>query len=201
MSKRKLKKLLMQADLVEVIIMTTSLSQQPIAAIGKTEQLLHTIRKTPLFCQLIPQEAGVGLPIPVRKNKQVYAIIPCFEFTATKEQGKTLIFPPLATITVNWANQVPVEYIDLRFRNPAPELQWQGQIGTFPHDAIAGMTKREYLEQRSQLLIMYDEMFINLENDGKFSDEWNLKFRQLFSTLIEPSLISYYRVLGNQFIA
>ena len=167
--------------------------------LGQTELLLKDIRKTPLFTQVIPLESGIGLPIPLRKNQKVYAIIPCFEFTATKEKGKTLIFPTLATITVNWENQRLVEYVDLRFRNPAPNLQWEGEIGTFPHDAVGVMTRGEYLEKRRQLLEMYDEMFINL-NDGKsFTSSWNQKFKELFSTLLETPLIPYYRVLGEKF--
>jgi hypothetical protein len=176
--------------------MVTQLQEQDLC---QTEKLLKDLRKTPLFTQVIPLEAGIGLPIPLRKNNKVYAILPCFEFAATQEKGKTLIFPPLATITVNWETQKLVEYIDLQFRNPAPDLQWEGSIGTFPHDAVAAMTRKEYLEKRRQLLEMYDELFAKLKNNEKFAVDWNQKFRELFSTLIEPPLITYYRALGNKF--
>lgn len=110
-----------------------------------------------------------------------------------------MIFPPIATITVNWENILLVEYVDFRFRNPASDLKWQGSIGMFPHDAVATMTKKEYLEKRQQLFNMYDEMFTKLKNNEKFSAEWSQRFKNLFSTLIEPPLIPYYRVLGSKF--
>jgi hypothetical protein len=179
--------------------MTIPLAQKPKETLGKTEEFLQTIRQTPLFRQLIPVEAGIGLPIPLRKEGKVYAVLPCFGFAPTAQKGQTIIFPPFATITVNWANQVPVEYVNLRFRNPAPELQWEGQVGTFPHPAVAKMTLGEYKEKRRELLGMYDEMFEMLGSDTSFSSEWITRFSVLLRTLIEPSLEPYYRVLGAKF--
>lgn len=175
--------------------MTTQLETQQLC---QTEKLLKNIRKTPLFMQLIPQEAGIGLPIPLRRNNKVYAILPCFGFKPV-EKGKTLLFPPFAKITVQWSNQLPVEYVNLHFNNPAPELQWSGEIGTYPHDAVAGMTIGEYKAKRQELMQMYDEMFAALENSSGLSPDFKQQFRDLFSTLIEPSLVSYYQVLGAKF--
>jgi hypothetical protein len=175
--------------------MTTQLKTQQLC---QTEKLLKNIRKTPLFMQLIPQEAGIGLPVPLRRNNKVYAILLCFGFNAI-EKGQTRLFPPFAEITVQWSNQLPVEYINLHFNNPAPELQWSGEIGTFPHDAVAGITIGEYQVKRKELLLMYDEMFTALENAGGLSSDFKQQFRDLFSTLIEPALIPYYRVFGAKF--
>lgn len=179
--------------------MTTPLAQKPRETLGKTEELLQSIRQTPVFRQLIPLEAGIGLPIPLRKEGKVYAILPCFGFAPTAQKGQTKIFPPFATITVNWANQVPVEYVNLRFRNLAPELQWEGEIGIFPHPSVAKMTLSEYKEKRRELLAMYDEMFKMLGSDTGFSSEWIDRFSVLLRTLLEPSLEPYYRVLGAKF--
>ncbi|XZF65671.1 MAG: hypothetical protein ACSI46_13715 [Gloeotrichia echinulata DVL01] len=181
--------------------MTNTIPKQAIETVGKTAELLLKIRQTPLFRQLIPQEAGIGFPIPLRKEGKVYAILPCFGFTPSAQKGQTAIFPPFATITVNWANQVPVEYVNFSFRNPAPELQWSGQIGTFPHPAVANMTVEQYKEKRHQLLAMYDEMFAALEQNNSFSSEWIDEFSELLSTLLEPALKPYYRVLGTKFCA
>lgn len=180
--------------------MTTQLETQQLS---QTEKLLKNIRKTPLFMQLIPQEAGIGLPIPLRRKideeMKVYAILPCFGFNPV-EKGRTKLFPPFAKITVQWSNKVPVEYVNLHFNNPAPkELHWSGEIGTYPHDAVAGMTIGEYKTKRRELMQMYDEMFTALENNSSLSQEWKQQFSSLFSTLIEPSLIPYYRVFGAKF--
>ncbi|MGL6342801.1 MAG: hypothetical protein ACRC80_27135, partial [Waterburya sp.] len=175
--------------------MTTQLETQQLC---QTEKLLKNIRKTPLFMQLIPQEAGVGLPIPLRRNNKVYALLPCFGFKPV-EKGKTLLFPPFAKITVQWSNQLPVEYVNLHFNNPAPELQWSGEIGTYPHDAVAEMTIGEYKAKRQELMQMYDEMFAALENSSGLSPDFKQQFSDLFSTLIEPPLIPYYQVFGEKF--
>ena len=166
--------------------------------LSKTEELLQNIRQTPLFRQLIPQEAGIGLPIPLRKQGKVYAILPCFGFTPS-EKGKTAIFPPFAIITIDWQNQIPVEYVNLRFRYPETEFKWDAQVGIFPHPSVAEMTIGEYKEKRREVLVMYDKMFENLESDASFSSEWINEFSELLNTLIEPSLVPYYRIFGSKF--
>jgi hypothetical protein len=174
------------------------LSQSSIRTLGKTEQLLQTIRKMPLFRQLVPQESGIGFPIPIRRDGKVYATFPCFGFIPVA-QGQTTLFPPFSIITINWANQVPVEYVNLRFRSPAPELQWNGEIGSFPHAAISGMSVADYEQHRHQLLALYDELFDNLSSGALFSIDWNDRFSILFSLLLEPPLEPYYRILSPKF--
>ena len=166
--------------------------------LNKTAQLMKDIRKTSLFHQLIPQEAGVGWPIPLRKDGKVYIILPFFGLTATPQE-KNKLFPPFATITLDWSNLVPVEYVNLRFRNPAPELNWEKEVGTFPHPAIQQMTVKQYEEKRQELLGMYDEMLEMLAQNNPFPSQWNEKFSQLLRSLIEPSLEPYYRALGGKF--
>ena len=174
---------------------TLMTEEQP--QLGKTELLLKNVRKMPIFRQLIPQESGVGWPIPLRKDGKVYITLPFYG--CTPQKGQTLLFPPFATLTLNWANLIPVEYVNLRFRNPAPNLNWEGQIGTFPHPAIAQITRGEYLDKRRELLGMYDEMLDSLSQNNPFTPEWNQHFSQNLRLLIEPSLEPYYRVLGEKF--
>lgn len=164
-----------------------------------TEQILTDIRKTPIFQQLIPQEAGVGWPIPLRKANKVYVTLPFFGFTPTAEKGKTKLFPPFATITLNVSSQVPVEYVNLRFSNPSPDLNWEGEVGTFPHPAVVQMTVREYQEQKQLLFAMYDQMFDMLAHGSTFPPEWSTRFGNLLRTLMEPSLEPYYRALSPKF--
>lgn len=167
--------------------------------LSQTEHLMKQIRKTPLFRQLIPQEAGIGWPIPLRKEGKVYLTLPIFGYTPTTEKGNTKLFPPLATITLDWSNRVPVEYVNLRFRNPAPELTWSGEVGTFPHPAVAQITRGQYQELRRELLGMYDEMLELLSQKSAFAPEWCQRFGELLRLLIEPSLEPYYRALNPKF--
>ena len=166
---------------------------------SKTEQLMKEIRRQPIFRQLIPMEAAVGWPIPVRRDGAVYVTLPFYGYSRTKEKGRTMLYPPLATITLAWSNQKPVEYVNLRFRNPQPALKWDAQVGVFPHSAVAGLTVGQYLEKRGELLAMYDEMLETLAGGGGFSDEWTARFGALLRRLMEPSLEPYYRALAPGF--
>lgn len=179
---------------------TTSVNSDTKQQMGRTEQLIKAIRKTPMFRENIPMEAAIGLPIPLRKAGKLYLILPCYG-ALPKVEDNIPLYPPFATITVDWSSQIPVEYINLRKNNPAPELQWSEQVGTFPHEAIRNMKVKEYIEKRRELLAMYDEMFDILSGDNSFSQEWTSRFRSLLSILIEPSLEPYYRALAPKFFS
>jgi len=165
------------------------------------EDLMADVRKMPLFRQLVPMEAGVGWPIPLRKGGKVYVIFPFFGFGRTASQNKTVLSPPFATLTVTWSNWVVVEYVNLRFRHPWPEGQWEEQVGEFPHEAVAHLTVQQYREKRHELLTMYDEMLDRLEQGDTFDPAWQTRFGQLLRLLMEPSLEPYYRALGPKFFS
>ena len=101
--------------------------------------------------------------------------------------------------TSSRSNRVPVEYQNLRFRNPWPEGDWTARVGTFPHPAVAQMKVSEYRRKREELYAMYDEMFEKLAGGGEFSAEWTARFTELLRLLVEPSLEPYYRALGPKF--
>jgi hypothetical protein len=168
-----------------------------------TEQAMAEIRKMPLFRQLVPMEAAIGWPMPLRKEQngitKVYVTFPFFGMTPKPDKGLTILYPPFATLTVDWATLVPVEYVSLRFNNPWPEERWEGEVGTFPHPAVASMTTAEYKIKRSELLAMYDEMFSRLGQNQPFPAEWKTRFSNLLRLLMEPSLEPYYRALAPKF--
>lgn len=171
-----------------------------------TATLLEEIRKTSIFRQLVPQEAGIGWPIPLRKamppdnQKYVFITLPFYGFARTPQSGETALYPPFATLTLDWSNQVPVEYVNLRFRNPWTEGQWSTErVGTFPHSTIAHLSVSQYLERRNELLAMYDVLFNALANDEGLSPEWCTSFSNLLRQLMEPALEPYYRALGPKF--
>lgn len=166
---------------------------------SKTEQLMKDVRKTSVFRALIPMEAEVGLPIPLLKNGKVYAKLPFYRADYQPDNRRTVLYPPLAVITLDWSSRKPVEYFDLGFRNPQPELEWEKVVGTFPHEAVAQMTGTQYMEKRNELLSMYDELFDKMARGENPAAEWNEHFGQILQTLIEPPLEPYYRALGPNF--
>lgn len=168
---------------------------------SRTEQLMQDIRKMPIFHQLVPMEAGIGWPMPRRAGGQVYVTLPFYGFLWTPEQRSWTLFPPISTITVQWSNLVPVEYVDLRYSRPWPEGQGDSPVGTFPHDAVAALTREQYEQDRSELLTMYDELFDTLVLNKALPPFWNRRFGQLLRRFLEPALEPYYRGLAPKFFA
>jgi hypothetical protein len=166
---------------------------------NRTEQLMENVRKMPIFRQLVPQEAGIGWPIPLHKGGKAYVTLPFFGYTPGLQESSTKLFPPFAIMTFEWSNLMPVEYVNLRFRNPWPEGQWEGQVGTFPHPAVSHIKVTEYKARRSELLAMYDEMFDTLDLGESLPPFQARRFGQLLRLLMEPALEPYYRALSPQF--
>jgi hypothetical protein len=162
--------------------------------------LVQDIRKTPIYRQLIPLEAQVGWPIPLRRKKRVLVTLPFFSIERISSNQQNRLYPPFATITLDWSNQVPVEYVDLRFRHPWPqETNWEQPVGAFPHPAVAELSVGQYEELRTKLLTMYDHLMETLSENKALSDDWKKEFSLLLRILMEPSLEAYYRSLGQNF--
>lgn len=166
---------------------------------SRMEAMLIQVRRTPVFRSLVPAEAGIGWPIPLRRNGEAYVRLPLFGQQPTGRRGASAeLYPPFATLTLAWSNAKPVEYVDLRFSRPWPAEQAQGPVGTFPHDAVRG-TVSDYRRERSQLLAMYDEFLEHLASDEPMPSAFLDQFAARLRKLIEPDLEPYYRILGPKF--
>jgi hypothetical protein len=161
--------------------------------------LMEDIRKTPIYRQVIPLEANIGWPIPSRRKKRVFVMFPFFSVEHILTSKETRLYPPFATITLDWLSQVLVEYVDLRYRNLWPETNWEDPIGVFPHPAVAEFSKGQYEKLRAKLLTMYDHLMETLNKNMALTPEWKTEFSLLLRILVEPSLESYYRSLGQNF--
>ena len=164
---------------------------------SRTAALMRGIRTTAAFRQLVPMEAGVGHPLPERRDGRVQLVLPFFGMPRARERGAVPLHPPFATMTLDWHTARVVNYRDL-----TTEGLWDTHepVGTFPHDAVAAMRRSEYLDHRERLYAMYDEMFPRLETNDQFEPSWTEAFSAHFGTLMEPSLLPYYRRLGSGFI-
>jgi len=167
---------------------------------SRTEQLTRDIRKTALFRQQVPQEAGVGWPMPFRgQDGAVYVTLLFFSYAPDPAAGTTKIFPPLAVITVDWERWRTVEYLDLRYRHPWPDDQSEKQAGVFPHPAVAELTVAEYRKLRSELLGAYDELLGHLAAGTTPPLSFTARFGEQLRVLMEPGLEPYYRQLSPSF--
>jgi len=171
---------------------------------SQTGTLLHEVRQMPLFRQLVPMEAGIGWPIPVRKldgegRRRVYLRLPMYGYRPTPERGQgAILYPPFAVVTLRWDTGRPVEYLDLAYTQPWPVSAHPEPVGTFPHDAVRG-SRGNYIADRERLLWLYDEMAEYLQAGQGFSADWIESFSGLLRRLVEPGLLPYYRILGGKF--
>lgn len=167
--------------------------------IGRTEQLTRDVRKMPLFRQLVPQEAGVGWPMPFRKANGVYVTLLFFGYGQDPDSGSTAVYPPFSMVTVDWANWRAMEYLDLRYRHPWPDDQCTARAGTFPHQAVAGLSVAEYRERRTEMFSAYDEILGHLVSGTEVPADLGMRFGERLRVLMEPGLELYYRALSPQF--
>jgi hypothetical protein len=169
------------------------------AGAANTERLLEELRSSPLFRQLVPMEAGIGWPIPLRRNGKVYLTLPLFSFGVARGDGNRIeLHPPFASVTVAWATGRPVKYVSFAYERPWPEVP-AGPVGVFPHDAIATLSIGEYRERRAELLGLYDGLCTALAGGEAFSAERSARFSELLRLMVEPSLEPFYRALGKSF--
>ena len=158
------------------------------------ENVLNKIREHPVFRSLVPMEAGIGWPVPIRRNGCVYLCIPAFGLQQAIGDNPVLLYPPLATITVSWPNSVVVEYVNLRWKKLWSEEEFAKPTGTFPHPEIANLKLAQYNEMRTRLLKYYDSMLnATMDETGKS------EFKKLLSQMMEPTLLPYYRKLFPKF--
>ncbi|MEV0937416.1 hypothetical protein ACIBMX_46405 [Streptomyces phaeochromogenes] len=172
--------------------------------VPRSEALSRELRRSPLFHQLVPMESGIGwpLPVPVLQDgvPRVYMRLPLFVLRPDPAGGADL-FPPFATVTLDWATGRLVEYTDLRFKEPhRSRAQWSKPVGRFPHPAVEGLTTAAYRELRTHLFGLYDELFHELGRGRQPDDGWAGQFGQLLGRLLEPSLTPYYRQLAPKFL-
>lgn len=170
---------------------------------SRTASILRDLRRTPLFRALVPMEAAVGWPIPIPRHREgktsVFMKIPLYGMRPSPEKGiAAYLFPPFATMTLEWRSLTTVEYVNLRYATSWPESAWQEPVGTFPHEA-ARTTVGEYKAWREELLGRYDELFEMLAAGREPGDAWSAPFAALLRRLIEPALEPYYRELAPRF--
>lgn len=161
---------------------------------SRTGRLMQEVRRTPLFHQLVPMEAGIGWPIPVRRRPGVYLRLPLFG--TARHEGRTRLYAPFAVVTLDHATARPVEYQHLGFTRPFMPVTPPEPVGEFPHDAVRG-TMGDYGKARERLLECYDGLFASLRDDGPFVEAE--EFTELLGRLVEPALLPYFRALGTKF--
>lgn len=162
------------------------------------ENIIKEVRNSPVFQELVPMEAVSGWTIPFKRDERVYLRIP---FYRTKNEGKgnTLLYPPMAIITVDCSSKIVVEYLNTKFKSPWSEGDWETEVGSFPHEAIARMTVGEYKECKQKLMQLYNEIVKCLMDGSKLNKDTHNEFMKLLNLLVEPGLKPFYKAIGPKF--
>jgi hypothetical protein len=173
-------------------------------AVPRSEALCRELRRSRVFHQLVPMESGIGWPLPVVTVQdgapRVYARMPLFALRPDPAGGAD-VFPPFATVSADWSTGRLVEYTDLRFKEPyRSRREWSRPVGRFPHPAVAGLTTVAYLDLRTRLFGLYDELFDELARGRHPAGGWSMEFGSLLGRLLEPALTPHYRQLAPKFL-
>jgi hypothetical protein len=166
-------------------------------ASSRTGALMHEVRRMPLYRQLVPAEAGVGWPLARQRADRPYVALPFFGMPPSATPGESQLYPPFATITLDWQTGKPVSYTDLHASALWPPVTVP--VGTFPHDEIRRLTRGQYLELREELLRLCDQVLGSFAGLARFPPESAARYRKLWRVLMEPSLEPYYRHLAPGF--
>jgi hypothetical protein len=167
---------------------------------SKIERLRGDLRRMPLFRQLVPMEAGIGWPVPLRREGKVYLTFPLFSFGVGRgEVARIELRPPFAAVTLSWATGRPVKYVTFAFERPWQDGASNEPAGVFPHEAVRDFTIETYRRHTAELFALYDALCASLAGEGAFGAEQGARFSELLRLLVEPPLEPYYRALGPKF--
>lgn len=165
----------------------------------RTGLLARELRRMPIARQLLPMEAGCGWPIPIVRDEKAYVKFVFFGYRPVHGKDVTaVVFPPSHTVTLDWITGRPVEFVNLRYNNPEPKLDWESQAGTFPHDAVAG-SKSRYVADRQRAYELYDRLLNATAGGTAPASEDTAELAALLQKLVEPALAPYYEAIAPVF--
>ncbi|MER5869769.1 hypothetical protein [Streptomyces sp. NPDC002044] len=169
----------------------------------RTGALMRDLRRTALFRSLLPMEANIAWPIPLRRpdgdgRSAVFLRFALFAGDRDPSGRGVLVRPPFATLTVARRTGRIVEYADLRFTRPWPATVADAPVGRFPGEGLPA-TVGEYKQLRHRLLTRYDELLDALDTGRSLPAEAARDFSELLGLLVEPGLEPYLRALGPGF--
>jgi hypothetical protein len=162
--------------------------------------MVEALRRTPMYRQLVPMEAVTGWPWPLRgADGALHLAVPLLGARVGPGGGPATLRPPFARITVRWRTGLPVEYVDHRFSNPWPEADWTAPCGSFPHAALEGLGRGDYLTLVARAYALLDEAFDALEARAPVPPALDAELASLLRRLVHPGLAPFYLALAPGF--
>jgi hypothetical protein len=159
-------------------------------------EFLNALNKGGVRKYLLPMEMASGWPSVVIKSGQLCVVVPFFR-TQRVENGKSLLYPLMYTMTLTWPNAKMVEFSALRYNKEYRAVDFSKPVGIYPHDAAKDFQKNEYTVKRDKLFGMYDELISCVLDKNDFAGIEEMK--KLFQLLMEPSLYPMYLNISGKF--
>lgn len=149
---------------------------------------------------VLPLGYGAGLPMLKMMDGKLCLQVLYWKCVVTGEKNKNLIYPARYVLSFSLPELKVVESLDLIKAEKFKAVEFDKPVGIFPHEALRGLNKKQYIELRKGLYKALD-MLVQNELDGIKDEVVEQEVAKAFTRLLEPSLKPIYQLLNSQFIA
>lgn len=147
--------------------------------------------------EMIPMGINAGWPAISIRSQRICVTIPYFKTGILEPNDKTPIFPIRYCLTTVWPYTKIVEFFDLKFMKDFSNYDFDQPIGTFRHEALQSVGRKEYFAMRDELLSYYDELISCVVEKRPFGRQ--ARMAELMQILVEPSLKPMYQSINKSF--
>lgn len=165
-----------------------------------TSEFIKNIKNCEFLRQSgMPMGYVPGLPIMCILNNTLCLKIPFLKYKTTGQVDKTQVFSIRYVVTVIIPEGIIAGFEDLSLNPRFEKVDFNSPIGFFRHDAIKQYDKNGYRELREMLYSEYDKVINHLTQATPYTSSDDISFKKLLNTLIEPSLLPFYKVIDPTF--
>lgn len=150
-------------------------------------------------CCKMAQGYVYGYPVLQVKNDMLCLLLPFLKYKVTGKPDGTLVFPIRYSVTMELPEERFVGFSNYEFDERFSKVNFNKAIGTFRHDAIKDLNKKEYDAKRAELFTYYDKLANSLVSGTEFTKEDDDTLREMLQMLVEPSLLPIYKALDKDF--
>lgn len=162
--------------------------------------VLQSLKTDPFVLHAeMPMSYVTGLPILQILNDQLCLCVPFLQYRPTGQVDRTLVYPIRYTVTISVPEFKPLAFMDLAIDPRFGNVDFNKPVGTFRHDAIKHLNKKEYDAQRKALLQQYDKVIRALLLGEAYDEKDEETMCRLMQMLAEPGLYPIYRALDEDF--
>lgn len=159
-------------------------------------QLIRSFNRGEFRRKSIPQELVSGWPAIRRLGKTLCVTIPYY--ARGRAEDKTILYPLYCSATVPLGNpDMLLDYTVYPHQQGWQDLDWSKPVGSFPHEALAGIGRKEYQALCARLYNYYDEMVRAILQGKPFAAREEMG--ELFCRLMEPDQYPQYLRIDQRF--